>query len=138
MTNIVNFLMFEGKAEEAMNFYVDLLEDSEVTSMMKYGPESPDVQGQIVHARFELGGKEFGCMDSHTKHAFGFTPANSIYIESDSEEEIDRLWKALSEGGSVLMEMKEYPFSKKYGWTNDRFGVSWQLFLLSDKPINIV
>ena len=68
-------------------------------------------------------------MDSAAPHAFTFTPAMSLFVECESEEEIRRLYSALSNAGQVLMPLDDYGFSKQFGWVNDRFGVSWQLNL---------
>ena len=69
-------------------------------------------------------------MESSLDHAFTFTPAISIFVNCETEDEIDKLFETLSQGGSVLMELTQYPFSKKFGWVQDKFGVSWQLNLV--------
>jgi predicted 3-demethylubiquinone-9 3-methyltransferase (glyoxalase superfamily) len=66
-------------------------------------------------------------MDSAHAHKFTFTPAISIFVECETEAELDTLYKVLSEGGEALMPLNNYGFSKKFGWVNDRYGVSWQL-----------
>jgi predicted 3-demethylubiquinone-9 3-methyltransferase (glyoxalase superfamily) len=126
---VTPFLMFEGRAEEAMTFYVSLLPDSGIQHITRYGPEGPGKEGSVVLATFTLAGQQFKCIDSTVKHAFTFTPALSIYINCASEAEIDTLFGRLSEGGQVLMPLAAYPFSPRFGWLNDRFGVSWQLNL---------
>jgi predicted 3-demethylubiquinone-9 3-methyltransferase (glyoxalase superfamily) len=63
------------------------------------------------------------------KPEFKFTPAISFFVSCQSAEEIDQLWQALSQGGGILMPLERYPFSEKFGWLNDRYGVSWQLSL---------
>ena len=126
---ITTFLMFEGQAEEAMTFYVSLFADASVLSLAKYGPEGPGAEGSVIHAMFTLAGQQFMCIDSAEKHAFGFTPSVSLYVDCADEAEIDRLYAALSEGGTELMALGNHGFSKKFGWVNDRFGVSWQLNL---------
>jgi predicted 3-demethylubiquinone-9 3-methyltransferase (glyoxalase superfamily) len=126
---ITTFLMFEGKAEEAMTFYLSLFPGAEVRSLARYGPEGPGVEGSVVHALFTLAGQEFMCIDSSVQHGFSFTPAVSLYVDCADETEIDRLYAALSEGGGVLMPLGNHGFSTKFGWVNDRFGVSWQLNL---------
>lgn len=125
------FLMFQnGEAEEAMTFYVSLFEDAKVIDVAHYGPGEPGPEGTVKVARFTLAGTEYMTIDSFVKHAFAFTPSVSIYVTCDTEEEIDRLYAALSEGGGVLMPLDTaYGFSAKFGWVNDRFGVSWQLSL---------
>jgi len=124
---VTPFLMFEGRAEEAMTFYVSLLPDSGIQHITRYGPEGPGKEGSVVLATFTLAGQQFKCIDSTVKHAFTFTPALSIYINCASEAEIDTLFGRFSEGGQVLMPLAAYPFSPRFGWLNDRFGMSWQL-----------
>lgn len=126
---ITTFLMFEGKAEEAMNFYVSLFDQSEIKSITRYGANEAGAEGSVMHAVFSLNGQEFMCIDSSVKHAFTFTPAMSLFVTCETEDEIDRLYGALSENGSVLMPLGAYPFSEKFCWVADKFGVSWQLSL---------
>ncbi|NUO98271.1 MAG: VOC family protein [Nonomuraea sp.] len=124
------FLMFQnGDAEEAMTFYVSLFGDSKVVDVSRYGPGEPGAEGTVKHATFTLAGQEYMCIDSNVQHGFGFTPSISIWVACDTEEEIDRLYATLLEGGQALMGLSSYGFSTKFGWVNDRFGVSWQLNL---------
>jgi predicted 3-demethylubiquinone-9 3-methyltransferase (glyoxalase superfamily) len=130
MEKVTPFLMFQdGKAEEAMNFYTSLLEDSSITNIVRYGPNESGDEGTVMQATFTLKGQEFMCIDSNIKHQFTFTPSFSIYVTCNSEEELDNLYQLLIEGGQALMPLGDYGFSKKFGWLNDRFGVSWQLNL---------
>ncbi len=130
MAKVTPFLMFQGgKAEEAMNYYTSIIEDSEITSITRYGANEAGEEGTVMHATFSLKGQEFMCIDSNIKHEFTFTPSFSIYVTCNSEEEIDNLYKKLTEEGQALMPLDDYGFSKKFGWLNDRFGVSWQLNL---------
>jgi predicted 3-demethylubiquinone-9 3-methyltransferase (glyoxalase superfamily) len=131
MNNITTFLMFEGKAEEAMNFYISLFTDSAIKSISRYGENEGGPAGSVRHAVFALNGQEFMCIDSFVKHGFTFTPAMSLFVGVGTESELDNLYAALSEGGQILMPLGAYPFSKKYGWVNDKYGVSWQLTLAS-------
>jgi predicted 3-demethylubiquinone-9 3-methyltransferase (glyoxalase superfamily) len=124
---ITTFLMFEGKAEEAMTFYRSLFADAEVVSLTKYGPEGPGAEGSVMHAIFALAGQQFMCIDSAVKHGFGFTPAMSLWVDCADETELNRLYAALSADGQVLMAVGNHGFSTRFGWVNDRFGVSWQL-----------
>jgi predicted 3-demethylubiquinone-9 3-methyltransferase (glyoxalase superfamily) len=130
MEKVTPFLMFQdGKAEEAMNYYTSLIEDSEITSIVRYGANESREEGTVMQATFSLKGQEFICIDSNVKHQFSFTPSFSIYVTCDTEEELDNLHQKLNEGGQELMPLDDYGFSKKFGWLNDRFGVSWQLNL---------
>lgn len=121
--------MFEGRAEEAMNLYTSLFENSKITSIVRYQQNEPGIEGTVKRATFSLNGTEYICIDSFVKHNFTFTPAMSIFADCDSEQEIDKLFDELSKGGQVMMPLGKYPFSEKFGWTSDRFGVSWQLNL---------
>ena len=129
MTRITPFLMFEGQAEEAMTFYVSLFRNSEVTSVTRYGPEGPGAEGTVTLANFTLCGQPVKCIDSPVKHAFGFTPSVSMFVDCESAAEVEALYAKLAEGGQTLMPLNAYPFSRKFAWVNDRFGVSWQLNL---------
>jgi predicted 3-demethylubiquinone-9 3-methyltransferase (glyoxalase superfamily) len=123
---ITTFLMFEGEAEEAMNFYISLFPNSEITRINRYGPEGPGEEGSVHFATFTLNGQTFMAIDSYG-HPFTFTPSISLFVQFDTVEEVDDLFHTLSEGGEVLMPLNQYPFSERFGWVNDRFGVSWQL-----------
>jgi predicted 3-demethylubiquinone-9 3-methyltransferase (glyoxalase superfamily) len=126
---ITTFLMFEGKAEEAMGFYVSLFPNSAVTDIARYGPGEAGAEGSVKHARFSLNGREFRCIDSPAKHEFTFTPAISLFVDCATERELDELFARVSPGGRVLMPLDAYPFSRRFAWVNDRYGVSWQLNL---------
>jgi predicted 3-demethylubiquinone-9 3-methyltransferase (glyoxalase superfamily) len=128
---ITTFLMFEGRAEEAMTFYVSLFEDGEIASVTRYGAGQAGAEGSVQHATFKLAGQELMCIDSPAHHEFGFTPAMSLFVQCDSAEELDRLYGALAKDGQELMPLGDYGFSRRFGWVNDRFGVSWQLNLPS-------
>lgn len=130
MEKVTPFLMFQnGNAEEAMNFYTSIIEDSEITSIVRYGANEAGQEGTVMQATFTLKGQEFMCIDSHIKHSFSFTPSFSIFVTCITEEELDNLYEKLNEGGQEFMPLNDYGFSKKFGWLNDRFGVSWQLNL---------
>lgn len=126
---ITTFLMFEGKAEEAMNFYTSLFDQSEIVSISRYDENGHGKEGTVIQATFTLHGQEFMCIDSYVNHNFTFTPAMSLYVTCNTEEEIETAFNKLAEDGAVLMPLGAYPFSKKFGWLNDKYGVSWQLTL---------
>lgn len=124
------FLMFDGQAEQAMNFYVSLFPGSEVQSLERYGAGEPGREGSVKVARFVLGGRHaMSCIDSPVKHAFTFTPSVSIFVDCEDEAELERVFAEISSGGQILMPLGNYGFSTRFGWLNDRFGVSWQLNL---------
>ncbi|WP_411502190.1 VOC family protein [Brevibacillus centrosporus] len=131
MTNakITTFLMFAGQAEEAMNFYVSVFERAEIHMIHRFGSDAGAAEGSVMHATFSLKDQKFMCIDSIVKHEFGFTPAMSLFVECDTEKEIEHLYHKLSEGGAVLMPLSSTPISKSFWWISDRYGVSWQLNL---------
>jgi predicted 3-demethylubiquinone-9 3-methyltransferase (glyoxalase superfamily) len=118
-----------GKAEEAMQFYTSLFKNSKVIAVERYGVSEGEPEGLIEYARFSLDGQEFAAMDSSRAHNFTFTPAISTMVQCATASVVETLFRKLSDGGTVLMELGKYPFSDKYGWVQDRFGVSWQLML---------
>ena len=128
-TKVHPFLMFEGKAEEAMKFYISLFPSSAVTDVVRYGSGEAGPEGSIKKASFTVAGQTVLCTDSFVKHAFTFTPAFSLFVTCASEEELQRLTGALSEHGTTLMPLGNYGFSRMFAWVNDRYGVSWQLNL---------
>jgi predicted 3-demethylubiquinone-9 3-methyltransferase (glyoxalase superfamily) len=119
---IIPTLMFThaacGKAEEAMRYWTSLFPNSSVDGILPYGPDdAPDAAGTVKHGEFDLGGQVFAVMDSAQAHAFTFNEAFSLMVNCDNQEEIDRLWLALS----------AHPEAEACGWLKDRFGVSWQI-----------
>ena len=133
MQKTTTFFMFVGdqfgKAEEAIHFYVSLFQNSRIITIARYGAGAQGTEGAISHAVFTLNGQEYMAMESNLEHQFTFTPAVSIFVNCETDEEIDTLFQKLSESGSVLMELNKYPFSEKYGWVTDKYGLSWQLNL---------
>jgi predicted 3-demethylubiquinone-9 3-methyltransferase (glyoxalase superfamily) len=123
------FLMFEGKAEEAMNFYVSLFPNARVIDIVRYGANRPEAEGSVMKASFSIGNQTVLCTDSIVKHTFSFTPSFSFFVDCASADDISRIYAALSAEGTELMPLGEYGFSRKFAWVNDRYGVSWQLNL---------
>jgi predicted 3-demethylubiquinone-9 3-methyltransferase (glyoxalase superfamily) len=119
--------MFDGKAEEAMNLYTSLFKDSAIISISRYGAKEAGTEGTVRHATFTIHGQTFMCIDSSVMHAFTFTPAMSLFVNCETEDEMDTLFEKLSQDGEILMPLNSYPFSEKFAWINDRYGVSWQL-----------
>lgn len=126
---ITPFLMFEGDAEEAMDFYISLFADAEILEITRYGKDENGPEGTVHQALFSLGDQQIKCIDSPAPHEFGFTPAMSFFVTCEDEDEIDYLFAELSRDGQVLMPLDAYPFSPRYAWVSDRFGVTWQLSL---------
>ena len=127
---IATFLTFQkSNAEQAMNFYVDLFDNSEIVNIQRWGKDGPVEAGKIMHATFNLNGNLFMCSDSPPIHDWDFSPAVSNYIECENESELNYLFEKLSENGKIMMPLNNYGFSKKFGFVEDRFGVSWQLNL---------
>lgn len=128
---LTTFLMFTGRAEEAMRFYVSLFANSEIKQLERWAAGEPGggAEGTVKRGLIQVAGTELMCFDSPPVHAFTFTPSVSLFVECESEAELDAAYATLSEHGTVLMEPANYGFSKKFVWLNDRFGVSWQLNL---------
>ncbi|MFP3949185.1 MAG: VOC family protein, partial [Longimicrobiales bacterium] len=129
MDPITPHLWLDGTAEDAARFHVDTFPESRIGRITRYDPASAEVSGQpegsVMAVSYELNGQPFVALNGGP--AFRLTPAISFFVSSDTDRVVDRLFETLSEDGEILMPLQEYPFSEKYGWVNDRFGVSWQL-----------
>jgi predicted 3-demethylubiquinone-9 3-methyltransferase (glyoxalase superfamily) len=131
MQTITPFLWFNDQAEEASSFYVSVFRNSKIGVKTYYNEDISKVAGRpvgsLMTVDFQLEGQEFIALNGNREEPF--TPAVSFFVACETPEEVDRIWQKLSEGGSALMELGQYPFSEKYGWVQDKFGVSWQLIL---------
>ena len=134
-------LWFDGNAKEAVDFYVSLFPGGKITSTMNY-PDSKeegladfqlDMAGKELVVNFELAGFQFAAINAGPE--FKFNPSISFMLNFDpsrddqAREHLDELWNKLIEDGEALMPLQEYPFSKRYGWVKDRYGLTWQLIL---------
>ncbi|MFJ3390257.1 MULTISPECIES: VOC family protein [Lysinibacillus] len=122
MKSATTFLMFQGQANEAIQQYQQWFSELQVESLT-YMENSQQIAMAVLH----LKGLKMMVNDSVIQHNFTFTPSTSIFMECESEEEIDSLVAQILEGGQALMPLNNYGFSKKFAWIQDRFGVSWQL-----------
>lgn len=130
MTTAKPFLMFQGgTAHAALDLYLATFPDSGIVRVVHWAQGEAGPVGTIKIAVFTICGQEFMCSDSPVKHDFEFTPSSSTFVDFDSVEELERVFSVLSEGGKILMPLDNYGFSQRFGWVNDRFGVSWQLNL---------
>lgn len=133
MQKIIPYLWFNNQAEEAANFYTSIFKNANMGDVSRYSEASAEVsgipEGSVMTVAFQIKGQEFVGLNGGP--AFNFTPAISFFVSCESEGEIDELWGKLADGGETLMPLDNYPFSDKFGWLNDRFGVSWQLNLAS-------
>ncbi len=123
------FLMFTGDAEDWLNLATTTVPDSTIVSISHFGAEAPGMEGQVSMAEAVIGGVPIRCNDSPPVHEFTFTPSTSFFIDLDSEEQQTAVHDALIEGGSALMPLGDYGFSRRFAWIQDRYGVSWQLNL---------
>jgi predicted 3-demethylubiquinone-9 3-methyltransferase (glyoxalase superfamily) len=124
------FLTFQdGAATAALDHYRDVFVDFELIEVDRYGPGDIGPEGTVKVAKFRLANSEFTCSDSPIKHAWGFTPAVSLWIDCDDVNELERLFGQLADGGQVFMPLDNYGFSSRFGWVGDRHGVTWQLNL---------
>ncbi|WP_236974982.1 VOC family protein [Membranihabitans maritimus] len=125
---IITSLTFQnGNAEEAMNYYVNIFENSNIIGIHRWERNAQGKEGTIMHAVFTLNGKKFMCSDSPPIHDWNFTPAVSNFIECENIKELERLFSKLSKNGNVTMPIDNYGFSEYFGWVIDQFGISWQL-----------
>jgi len=115
MQKITPFLWFDGKAEEAMNFYVSIFKDSRVVRVTRCGDAGPGPKGTVMSATFQLDGQEFFALNGGPQ--FTFSPAISFFVNCETQQEVDDLWEKLSEGGT----------KERCGWLKDKYGLSWQI-----------
>jgi predicted 3-demethylubiquinone-9 3-methyltransferase (glyoxalase superfamily) len=115
MQKITPFLWFDDKAEEAMNFYVSIFKNSTIGSVTRYGEGGPVPKGTVMTAKFQLDGQEFMALNGGPH--FKFTEAVSLYVNCETQEEVDELWEKLSDGGE----------KGRCGWLKDKYGLSWQI-----------
>lgn len=129
MRSCTTFLMFETPAEQAMELYQRAFPDAVLEEVERYSAQDAGPEGSVKLATLTLAGHQLRIFHSPMHHEFGFTPAVSLFVECESEAEIEAAHAALAEGGQALMPLGEYEFAKRFVWLNDRFGVSWQLSL---------
>jgi predicted 3-demethylubiquinone-9 3-methyltransferase (glyoxalase superfamily) len=115
MHKITPFLWFDGKAEEAMNFYVSVFKNSKVGSVTRYGEAGPGPKGTVMSATFQLDGQDFFALNGGPEYTF--SPAVSFFVNCETQQEVDELWEKLSEGGGT----------HGCGWLRDKYGLSWQI-----------
>jgi len=135
---IVPCLWFDSQAEEAVGFYTAIFEEAKKGTVTRYGKAGQEIhgrpEGSVMTISFELAGLPFTALNGGPH--FKFSPAISFMVSCKTEKQLDDLWSMLLWGtgrDSVLMPLQEYPFSKRYGWIQDRFGISWQLMLREDQ-----
>jgi predicted 3-demethylubiquinone-9 3-methyltransferase (glyoxalase superfamily) len=124
---ITPHLWFDDVAEEAMNWYTSTFKNARVLSINRYNVDAPGSPGDVLTAVFQLEGQEFLALNGGPH--FRFTPALSFFVSCDSEDEVEAIFQGLSTGGSILMPLQAYPFSEKFAWFEDKYGVSWQVNL---------
>lgn len=116
MQKITPFLWFDGKAEEAIKLYTSVFKNSKIINITYWGEGSPFPKGQVMNGTFELDGQRFYAFDAGPQ--FKFTEAISLFVNCETQEEIDHFWNSLTaDGGQESM----------CGWLKDKFGVSWQI-----------
>jgi predicted 3-demethylubiquinone-9 3-methyltransferase (glyoxalase superfamily) len=115
MQKITPFLWFDGKAEEAMNFYVSIFRNSKIVSVRRYGDAGPGPKGTVMTGTFQLERQEFMALNGGPQ--FKFSPAISLFVSCETQAEVDELWEKLSAGGR----------KDQCGWLTDQFGITWQI-----------
>ncbi len=131
MQKINPFLWFDDNAEEAVNFYTSVFKDSKIKTTTRYNEGSAKASGRpkdsVMTITFDLYGQPFVAINGGP--AFKINPSISFFVNCKTEKEVEELWNKLSNGGKILMALDKYPFSEKYGWLEDKFGVSWQIII---------
>ena len=130
MEKITPHLWFDNNAQEAARFYTSTFKDSKVKNMTTLH-NTPS--GTVEIFTIELLGQEFTLISAGP--LFKFNPAISFLVACSTKEEVDELWRKLSKGGTAIMELSEYPFSERYGWMQDKYGLSWQVVFMRDHKI---
>ncbi len=115
MQKITPFLWFDNQAEEAANFYVSIFKNSKIDTISRYGDSGPGPKGTVMVATFQLEGQKFAALNGGPQ--FTFTPAISLFVDCDTQEEVDELWDKLLVGGR----------KDRCGWLQDKYGLSWQI-----------
>jgi predicted 3-demethylubiquinone-9 3-methyltransferase (glyoxalase superfamily) len=128
MQKITPHLWFDNNAEEAAKFYASIFKNSKIKNVTTLH-NTPS--GTVEIFAVEFLGQKFTLINAGP--LFKFNPSVSFLVPCTTKEEVDSLWKELSRGGTVLMELAEYPFSKKYGWVQDKYGISWQVMLMGGR-----
>lgn len=122
-------LWFDSEAEEAIKFYTEAFSDSKILKVIKYGDYIPGNTGKkpgsVMSILFEIQGQEFLALNGGP--AFKYSPAVSLFVNCSSEAEVNHLHEVLSAGGEDLMPLGKYPWSDRYAWTTDKYGLSWQI-----------
>jgi predicted 3-demethylubiquinone-9 3-methyltransferase (glyoxalase superfamily) len=130
MQTITPHLWFDKEAKPAAGLYTSIFKDSHIKNTVALH-NTPS--GTVDLLTIALLGQEFKLINAGP--LFKFTPAISFLVACDTKDEVNRLWAGLSKGGSTLVELGEYPFSERYGWTQDRYGLSWQVMFMGDRAI---
>ena len=130
MQKITPHLWFDKQAREAAEFYVSLLPGSRINNLTKLAG-TPSGDCDLVS--FALAGQPFLAISAGPY--FKFNPSVSFHIRCSTREEVDAIWERLSPGGKVLMPLDTYPFSARYGWVEDRYGLSWQVIHVGASPL---
>ncbi len=115
MDKITPFLWFDTQAEEAANFYVSIFKNSKIDSILRYGDAGPGPKGTVMLVSFHLEGQKFSALNAGPQYKF--TPAISLYVDCESQAEVDELWNKLVAGGQTM----------QCGWLTDKFGLCWQI-----------
>ena len=115
MKKITPFLWFDDKAEEAMTFYVSVFKNSKAGRVTRWGDAGPGPKGTVMSATFNLDGQDFFALNGGPH--FTFTPAISLFVNCETQQEVDELWEKLSESGE----------KQRCGWLKDKYGLSWQI-----------
>lgn len=124
---ILPFLSFGGVAEEAVNYYISVFPDAKIISLAHITDSANGEPGKVLNILFEIMGQQFMAMDMEKQHTPEFSWGISMFINCDSEEEFDMIFKKLSENGIVMMGPEPVLEFKKVAWVTDKYNLTWQL-----------
>ena len=128
-------LMFSGKAEQAMRFYVSVFNESAILELIRYGHEEEKDRDKISRGVIRIHNQTILRFDSLVEHNFSFTPSTSLVIECGTLSELNNVHDALAVNGEVLMSLDTYQRHQHMVWYNDQFGVSWQLVYFGEQRL---
>ncbi|CAN5122233.1 VOC family protein [soil metagenome] len=131
MQKLTPFLWFDTQADEAVNFYTSLLDNTRIRTTTRYTDKGQEIHGMdggtVMTVDFELAGQRFTALNGGPH--FQFNPGISFFVQLDAEPEVDRVWNEMIKEGQAMMPLDKYDWSEKYGWLQDRYGLTWQISL---------
>ena len=137
MQKIAPMIWFNNNAEEAVELYMSCLENAKINNITRFTKAGFEIhqqpEGRAMTVQFELEGYSMVALNGGPQ--FPLNPSVSFFISCTTKEQVDEIWKKLSAGGKIMMDLGSYPFSERYGWVQDKYGVSWQVMYMGERKI---